>query len=92
MKKIIMLLLALGVVCSVVAKTNYQTKILESNDNRSYHINSDKIMKNLNFEYKESIESAIYSLKDAFEKKILTNTFSNEDYFNIKKMQKIDLI
>lgn len=42
-----MLLLALGVVCSVVAKTNYQTKILESK-NTLEHSKTDSIM-SLNF-------------------------------------------
>jgi len=34
---------------------------------------------------------AIQDLLKAFENKIFTNTLNNEEYFNIKKMQKIGL-
>jgi len=64
----------------------------DSNDNRSYHVSSDKIKKNLGFEFKFSIKDAIYDLKNAFDKKILVNTFQNSNYFNIKKMQEINLV
>ena len=61
-------------------------------DNRSYHINSDKISKELNFKPQKNISEAITDLIKAFDKKLLTNTFNNEEYFNIKKMQKINLV
>ena len=64
---------------------------VNSNDNRSYHISSEKIFKKLKFKTKYDIEDAIFSLKEAFEKKVLINTFDNDDYFNIKKMQSINL-
>ena len=38
------------------------------------------------------INAAIKDLISAFKKKSLINTFENEDYFNIKKMQKINLV
>jgi len=68
-------------------------KIMKSdtNDNRSYHISSNKIKKILNFEAKFTISNAVKDLVEAFNKKILTNTFSNDMYFNIKRMQKINL-
>ena len=43
-----------------------------SDDKRSYHINSDKIKKILNFSAKRSIENAVEDLCDAFIKKNLT--------------------
>ncbi len=64
---------------------------VNSNDNRSYHISSEKIFKKLKFKTKYDIEDAIFSLKEAFEKKVLINTFDNDDYFNIKKMQSLNL-
>lgn len=64
----------------------------QSNDNRSYHINSDKITKNLGFVPKKNINEAIKDLITAFEKKVFLNTLENEEYFNIKKMQKIKLV
>ena len=63
-----------------------------SNDNRSYHINSDKITKTINFFPKKNIDEGIKELIKAFEQKLLFNTFDNEEYFNIKKMQKINLV
>lgn len=68
-------------------------KIIKSdtNDNRSYHISSNKIKKILNFEAKFTISNAVKDLVEAFNKKILTNTFSNDMYFNIKRMKKINL-
>ena len=62
-----------------------------TNDNRSYHISSEKIKKELNFEFKFSIKDAIRDLKIAFEKKILTNSLNNEKYFNLKRMKNLDL-
>ena len=66
--------------------------IQKSEDNRSYHINSDKIFNMLGFKPKKNIDFAIKDLILAFEEKKLFNTFENEDYFNIKKMQKINLV
>lgn len=62
-----------------------------SNDNRSYHINSDKIFKELNFKNQFTIEDAIESLCIAFDQKKLIDPLNNEMYFNIKRMQKINL-
>lgn len=63
----------------------------DSNDNRSYHISSDKIKKILNFEAKFTISDAVKDLVEAFNQKILIDTFSDDKYFNIKRMQKINL-
>ena len=64
---------------------------LDSNDNRSYHIDSKKISSTLNFKPRKNINEAIKDLIKAFQKKNLYNTFDNVEYFNIKKMQKINL-
>ena len=72
-------------------KKNIIINILESNDDRSYHISSKKIKKVLNFLPKKNIDDAVKDLVFAFEKKILVNTFNNDNYFNIKKMQNIKL-
>ena len=62
-----------------------------SNDNRSYHISSEKIKKILKFEPKFTIEDAVIDLKEAFEKNKLPNSLTDSIYFNIKKMQEINL-
>ena len=63
----------------------------KSDDNRSYHVSSLKIKEVLNFEPKLGIKDAVSDLKDAFKKKILIDTFSNEFFFNIKRMNNINL-
>ena len=64
---------------------------IPTNDNRSYHISSKKIKKILKFESRHTIEEAINDLKKAFEKGLLPDSMKDEKYFNIKKMQKINL-
>jgi len=64
----------------------------ESNDNRSYHVSSQKIKDMLGFEPKSTVKDAVLDLKVAFEKKLLPDSFKDEKYFNIKRMQSIKLI
>ena len=62
-----------------------------SNDNRSYHISSNKILRKLGFVPSYSIDAAIKELKLAFINGKLKNSLSNEYYFNIKRMRSINL-
>ena len=66
-------------------------KKITSDDNRSYHISSDKIKRVLGFSTNKTIEDAIHDLKSAFDKKILSETLTNEKYFNIKRMNSLKL-
>lgn len=66
-------------------------KTTPTDDNRSYHISSNKIQKQLDFSPKFGVEDAIRDLKLAFEKKLLPNSLSDDVYFNIKRMEKIKL-
>ena len=67
-------------------------KKMSTNDLRSYHISSDKIKNELGFVPKKTIKDAVSDLRFAFENKLLINTLENENYFNIKKMNKINLV
>ncbi len=60
-----------------------------SDDKRSYHINSDKIKKILNFSPSHTIEEAVVEMCEAFKKNLLPNSFNDENYFNVKKMLKL---
>jgi len=62
-----------------------------SDDNRSYHVSSEKIKEILGFSTKHTVKNAVLDLKTAFEKKILINTFNNEFFYNIKRMNNINL-
>ena len=65
--------------------------IVKSDDNRSYHISSKKIGKELGFTAKNTIENAVVDLCNAFKKKLLTDPLNNELYFNIKRMKSLNL-
>ena len=62
-----------------------------TDDNRSYHISSQKIKDELGFEAKHTIRNAVEDLCVAFDKELLPNSLDHEMYFNIKRMQSIDL-
>jgi nucleoside-diphosphate-sugar epimerase len=74
-----------------IHKKNIKIKIIKStsNDNRSYHIDSTKIKKELNFKPKYSLEDAIKSLCYCFYKKEITKSFESNRYFNVKKLKEI---
>ena len=62
-----------------------------TNDNRSYHISSKKIADKLGFIPSHTIEEAVKDLKNAFESGLLPDSLTGEQYFNIKKMQSVNL-
>ena len=63
----------------------------KSDDNRSYHVSSQKIKDILGFETKLTVRDAVLDLKNAFKDKLLKNTFNNEMFFNIKRMNNLKL-
>ncbi len=62
-----------------------------TNDNRSYHISSKKFIEKLNFKTKYTIEDSVKELINKFEKQFFKDSLQNEMYFNIKRMQNINL-
>ena len=62
-----------------------------TNDNRSYHISSQKIKDELGFEATHTIRQAVEDLCVAFDRGLLPNSLDNERYFNIKRMQSLNL-
>jgi len=63
----------------------------KSDDNRSYHVSSEKIKEILGFQTSYTVKDSVIDLKSAFENKLLINTFENEFFFNIKRMNSIKL-
>lgn len=63
-----------------------------SNDNRSYHISSNKIKELIDFTPSFEIDESVLSLKKAFENKKLSDPLNNKLYFNIKAMQSIQMV
>ena len=78
-----------------IVEQNYKKKIKIktefSDDNRSYHINSNKIKKILNFSPTLTVEDAVKDLCVAFKKNLLPNSFDDK-YFNVKSIKKSDII
>ena len=62
-----------------------------TDDNRSYHISSEKIYKELGFKPKKTVKNAIEDLFNAFKSNKFKDPLTNEYYFNIKRMQNIKL-
>ncbi|MBC8182544.1 SDR family oxidoreductase, partial [candidate division KSB1 bacterium] len=64
---------------------------IPSDDNRSYHISSEKIKQELGFEATHTIRQAVEDLCSAFDQGLLPDSLENEMYFNIKRMQNLSL-
>ncbi len=60
-----------------------------SDDNRSYHINSDKIRKILGFTPKHTIEEAVHDLCRAFREGKITDSFTSDRYYNVRTLKKL---
>lgn len=80
-----------------VVEENYSEKgeipleVVPSDDNRSYHINSDKIKNILGFQPKHSIEEGIKELCEAFSKGLLPDSFEDDKYFNVKRVKALQV-
>jgi hypothetical protein len=65
--------------------------VTPTDDNRSYHISSEKIRQQVGFVAKKTIRDAVIDLKHAFDCGKLPNSLTDKKYFNIRLMQSIDL-
>ena len=70
----------------IVGKENVEVVTTSTDDNRSYHISSEKIKHELGFEPKHSIEEAVKDLCDAFNAGKIPNPIEDIRYYNIKTM------
>jgi nucleoside-diphosphate-sugar epimerase len=61
----------------------------ESNDPRSYHINSDKIKRVLGYVPKRTIEDAVRDLCQAFKAGKLPDSLTDDRYFNVRTMKAV---
>lgn len=60
-----------------------------SDDNRSYHVNSDKVFLTLGYRPKRTIEDAVRDLARAFRNHLLDDSFENDWYYNVRTMKRI---
>lgn len=71
--------------------TGIQIEVTHLNDNRSYHINSDKIREVLGFVPKYTIEDAVKELCHAFKENLLPDSLNDDKYFNVKRLKSISV-
>jgi nucleoside-diphosphate-sugar epimerase len=60
-----------------------------TNDMRSYHVNSDKVHRVLGFKPRHDIEDAVRDLTRAFGNHLLSNSFDDDWYYNVRTMKKL---
>ena len=65
--------------------------VAPTNDDRSYHISSESIRRILGFETRRTVEDAIRDLKLAFEAGKIPDPLTDDRYYNIKRMEAIQL-
>ena len=58
-----------------------------TDDNRSYHINSDKIFSKLGYKPKRTLEDAANDLCSAFSSGKLPNSMTDDRYHNVRVMK-----
>jgi nucleoside-diphosphate-sugar epimerase len=78
------------IVRSVVGK-DIETVTTPTDDNRSYHISSEKIKRELGFLPGHTIDGAVRDLLAAFRAGKVPDPMSDPHYYNIKMMQALKL-
>lgn len=76
---------------AVEKKKAVELETIPTNDNRSYHVSSQKIADKLGFTAKYTIEDAVNGLMEAFGEGKLPNSLEDKRYFNIKTMKAVNL-
>ncbi|MBM4328601.1 MAG: NAD-dependent epimerase/dehydratase family protein [Deltaproteobacteria bacterium] len=66
-------------------------EVIPTNDNRSYHVSSEKIRQALGFEARRTVQEAVADLRDAFAAGKIPNPLDDIRYYNIKTMQHLKL-
>lgn len=77
----------------IVAKVvgDCEMEVVPTQDNRSYHVSSEKIARKLQFVPLRTLEDAVQSLIDAFQEGKLPESLDDKRYFNIKTMKELEL-
>lgn len=75
------------IVRGVIGKDDVKIMATPTDDNRSYHISSEKIRRELGFQPKHTIEDAVVDLCKAFKSGRIPNPLTEARYYNIKMMQ-----
>jgi len=79
------------IVRNIIGPDHVELVTMPSDDNRSYHISSDKIARELGFRPRHTIENAVRDLAQAFAEGRLPNSMQDSRYYNIRLMQELNL-
>ena len=79
------------IVRKVVGRENVDIEVADTQDLRSYRIDSSLVKERLGFEPRYTLEDAVGGLKKAFDSGLLPNSFEDPRYFNIKAMQEMGI-
>ncbi len=74
-----------------VVGTAVEVRTEPTDDNRSYHVSSERIRKELGFVAKRSVEDAVRDLRDAFLDGRIPDAMTDDRYYNIRRMQRLNL-
>ncbi len=74
-----------------LGKKDILIEVTPTDDNRSYHVSSEKIKKELGFIAQRSVQDAVADLCNAFKAGKIPNPLEDKRYYNIKTMQAIKL-
>jgi nucleoside-diphosphate-sugar epimerase len=74
-----------------VRRRDVALQVVPSNDNRSYHISSEKLARELGFRPRRTIEDAVRDLEAALLDGRLPDALSDPRYFNVKMIQRLEL-
>jgi nucleoside-diphosphate-sugar epimerase len=65
--------------------------VTPTDDHRSYHVSSQRILRDLGFHARRTVENAIVDLRDAYAAGKVPNSMTDDRYYNIKRMQSLRL-
>jgi nucleoside-diphosphate-sugar epimerase len=75
----------------IVGHNTVELEMVPTDDNRSYHVSSEKIARELGWRTKRTIEDAVRDMVQAFRDGKLPGSMTDSRYFNIKTMQERNL-
>jgi nucleoside-diphosphate-sugar epimerase len=81
----------LAEIVRTIVDRDLEIMVRPTDDNRSYHISSEKIKRELSFIPRHTIEDAVRDLVAAFKAGKIPNALTDARYYNIKTMQAIKL-
>lgn len=74
-----------------VQRRDVELVVVPTNDDRSYHISSEKLARELGFRATRTIEDAVRDLEAALLDGRLPDALSDSSYYNVKRLQELGL-